>query len=331
MKHTEQTHSVTASLQVAKDAAILFAAAFTMTGTMALPTYADTTATSYGFEEVDGVDIFYREAGDPADPTIVMLHGFPSSSHQYRNLLRDLSADYHVIAPDYPGFGASEFPSPDEFDYTFDTLADYMDTFIEQRGITEYALVLHDYGAPVGFRIALEHPERVTALLVQNGNAYIEGVSPAASEPLQALWENRTPEVDAQVAANLFNVDALQWQYTHGTRNPAGILPDNWLLDLERVSRPGQYQAQLDLLTDYTSNIAAYPAWQAYLRDHQPPVLVTWGQNDAFFTPAGAQGYAADLEDVEIHLLDTGHFPLEEDGPFIASTIKSFLAARGIE
>ncbi|WP_299590509.1 alpha/beta hydrolase [uncultured Tateyamaria sp.] len=331
MERTEQTQSVSTSLDAHKGAAMLFAAAFAAVGSLALPAYAETTATTYGFEEVDDVDIFYRETGDPANPTIVMLHGFPSSSHQYRNLLRDLSADYHVIAPDYPGFGASEFPSPDDFDYTFDNLANSMNTFIKQRGITEYALVLHDYGAPVGFRIALEHPERVTALLVQNGNAYIEGVNPAASEPLQALWENRTPEVDAQVAANLFNLEALQWQYTHGTRNPDGILPDNWFLDFERVSRPGQHQAQLDLLTDYTSNIAAYPTWQAYLREHQPPVLVTWGQNDAFFAPAGAEGYASDVSDVEIHLLDTGHFPLEEEGPFIASTIKTFLAARGIE
>lgn len=291
---------------------------------------ANETMTRYGFEDVDGVNLFFREAGDVANPAIVMLHGFPSSSHQYRNLIRDLSNDYYVIAPDYPGFGSSEFPSPDSFEYTFDNLADHIDTFLEQREIAEYALVMHDYGAPVGFRIALEHPERVTALLIQNGNAYLEGVSQEASGPLQALWENRTPEVDAQVAANLFNPQTLQWQYTHGTRDPDGILPDNWLLDIERLQQPGQIEMHLDLLTDYASNIAAYPDWQAYMREHQPPVLVTWGQNDAFFTPAGAEAFAQDATDIEIHLLDTGHFPLEEDGSFIAAEIASFLSERGI-
>ncbi|WP_299598214.1 alpha/beta hydrolase [uncultured Tateyamaria sp.] len=304
------------------------ALAFTM---MITAGSAHAAPTSYGYENVEGIKIFYREAGDPSKPSIVMLHGFPSSSHQYRDLITDLSDDYHVIAPDYPGFGSSDFPTPDTFTYTFDNLADVMDTFIEQRGIEEYSLVMHDYGAPVGFRIALEHPERVSALLVQNGNAYIEGVSQAATEPLQALWENRTDEADAMVAANLFTVEALQWQYTHGTRNPESILPDNWLMDYERVQRPGQYKVQLDLLTNYTSNIEAYPAWQAYLREHQPPVLVTWGKNDPFFTPPGAEGYARDVKDIEIHMLDTGHFPLEEDGPFIAETTIEFLKARGIE
>lgn len=311
--------------------------AFTLMGTVALAfalspqqAHADTTATRYGYEDVEGVNLFYREAGNPSNPAIVMLHGFPSSSHQYRNLIRDLSKTYYVFAPDYPGFGSSAFPPPDSFDYTFDNLAHHIDTLLEQRGISEYALVMHDYGAPVGFRVALEHPERVTALLIQNGNAYLEGVSSDASGPLQALWENRTPEVDAQVAASMFNPQAMQWQYTHGTRNPDGILPDNWLLDLERLQQPGQIEMHLNLLTDYASNIAAYPAWQAYLRAHQPPVLVTWGQNDAFFTPAGAEAFARDANDIEIHLLDTGHWPLEEYGPFIASEITSFLAERGI-
>ncbi|MEP2784727.1 MAG: alpha/beta hydrolase [Pseudoruegeria sp.] len=308
---------------------VVGSAAIALTMTVSA-TIAQTSQTNFGYEDVNGIKIFYREAGDPINPSIVMLHGFPSSSHQYRNLIRDLSESYYVIAPDYPGFGSSDAPSADSFTYTFDSLADHIDTFIEQRGIDEYALVMHDYGAPVGFRIALEHPERANALLIQNGNAYMEGVNPAAAEPLQALWENRTPEVDAQVAANLFNVGALQWQYTHGTRNPEGILPDNWLMDFERVERDGQHKIQLDLLTDYTSNIAAYPAWQAYLREHQPPVLVTWGRNDAFFSPEGAEIYARDVTDIELHMLETGHFPLEEDGAFIAAEILDFLAERGI-
>lgn len=295
------------------------------------PGHLEAAPTSYGYETVDGVKIFYREAGDPSKPSIVMLHGFPSSSHQYRDLIRDLSDDYYVIAPDYPGFGSSDAPSAEEFTYTFDNVAQYMGSFIEQRGIDEYALVIHDYGAPIGFRIAVEQPERVTALLVQNGNAYIEGVSPASSEPLKALSENRTPELDAQFVTELFTVEALKWQYTHGTRNPDGILPDNWLMDFERVQRPGLSTIQLDLLANYPSNIAAYPAWQEYLREHQPPVLVTWGKNDAFFLPPGAEAYARDVEDIEIHMLDTGHFPLEEDGEFIAEKTIEFLRARGIE
>lgn len=296
-----------------------------------IPTHAETNGMRYGFEAVKGTNIFYREAGDPANPAIVMLHGFPSSSHQYRDLIRDLSDRHYVVAPDYPGFGASDFPTPNTFDYTFDSLADHIDTLLEQRGISEYALVLHDYGAPVGFRIAIAHPDRITALLIQNGNAYEDGINPETSAPLKALWNNRTPELEAQFAASAFNPGALQWQYTHGTRDPNAILPDNWLLDIERMQRPGQAKMHLDLFVDYETNVTAYPEWQAYLREHQPPVLVTWGKNDAFFTPEGAYGFLKDVTDVELHLLDTGHFPLEEDGAFIASEIREFLAERGLQ
>lgn len=292
---------------------------------------AATNSMSYGYEVVDGHKVFYREAGDTSNPTIVMLHGFPSSSHQYRNLLRDLSDAYHVIAPDYPGFGASDFPGRDEFDYTFDNLADTIDAFLEQRGLVKYSLVLHDYGAPVGFRIATKHPERVSALLVQNGNAYEEGIDPDTSAPLRQLWENRTPEVEEQFAANAFNPTALAWQYTHGTRNVDAILPDNWLLDIERMQRPGQHDMHLDLFHDYQNNLKAYTEWQNYLRENQPPVLITWGKNDAFFTTEGAEAYRRDVDDLEIVLLDTGHFPLEEQGEVIAERTRSFLKARGIE
>lgn len=185
-----------------------------------------------------------------------MLHGFPSSSHQYRNLIRDLSESYYVIALDYLGFGSRDAPSSDSFAYTFDNIADHIDTFIEQSGIEKYTLVINDCGASVGFRIAFEHPDRITALPIQNGNAYVEDVSPNASEPLQELWESRMAEVDAQVVGNLINVGALQWQHTHGTRDPDGILPDNWLKDFERVERENQHTVQLDLLADYTSNFA---------------------------------------------------------------------------
>lgn len=286
--------------------------------------------TRYGYQTVEDLNIFFREAGDQANPTIVMLHGFPSSSHQYRDLMEELSDDYYVVAPDYPGFGASDFPSPDTFNYTFDALADIMNQFLEQRGLSDYALVLHDYGAPVGFRIAVNHPERVTALLVQNGNAYAEGVAPDASALLEMLWRYRSAEIEQSIIENAFSPAALQWQYQHGTRNPEAILPDNWLLDIERMQRPGQYEMHLNLFEDYQSNIAAYPAWQAYMREHQPPVLVTWGENDAFFTVAGAQAFARDVEDLELVLYDTGHFPLEEHASDIASDIRTFLSERGI-
>lgn len=305
--------------------------AFTALLFIAFPVHADDTQTRYGYEPVDDVKIFFREAGDPSKPAIVILHGFPSSSHQYRELMNDLSDAYYVVAPDYPGFGASDFPSSETFDYTFDNLANTIDTFLEQRGISKYSLVLHDYGAPVGFRIAVEHPERVSALLVQNGNAYEEGINPETSGALKALWENRTPELEAQFAANAFTPGALKWQYTHGTRNPDGVLPDNWLLDIERMQRPGQDAMHLDLFANYKTNVAAYPAWQEYLRKYQPPVLVTWGKNDAFFTTDGAEGFARDVSDLEIHLLNTGHFPLEEDGDLIATEIREFLTERGIK
>lgn len=286
---------------------------------------------SYGYELVDGHRIFYREAGVSSGPTIVMLHGFPSSSHQYRNLMRDLSDAYHVIAPDYPGFGASDFPPSSEFEYTFDNLSKLINAFLEQRGLESYTLVLHDYGAPVGFRIATQHPDRVDALLVQNGNAYEEGIDPNASAPLIQLWQNRTPGLEEQIIANAFSAPALQWQYTHGTRNPESILPDNWLLDVERMQRPGQHDMHLDLFYDYRNNVEAYPIWQHYLREYQPPVLVTWGKNDAFFTVEGAEAFGKDVEDFELLLLDTGHFPLEEQGAVIAETTRRFLQARGIE
>lgn len=285
-------------------------------------------APDYGFETVDGVDIFFREAGDPANPTIVLLHGFPASSHQYRDLIEDLEDDFHLIAPDYPGFGASEFPSQDEYDYTFDTIAETVDTFLEQRGIDRYSLFVQDYGAPVGLRIATQHPERVEAIITQNGNIHEEGLNRETWAPIISLWEERTPELEKTIADSVFSLDGLRWQYTHGTRNPDGVLPDNWVLDHARLSRPGQHAVQLDLFHDYRNNVALYPEWQAYVREHKPPVLVVWARNDAFFPESGAKGWARDAEDVDYNILDTGHFALEEDGAFIAGRIRAFFAAR---
>ncbi|MEM8872706.1 MAG: alpha/beta hydrolase [Planctomycetota bacterium] len=287
---------------------------------------ASMSAVRYGTEVVDGLEIFYREAGDPNRPTVVLLHGFPSSSHQYRELLAGLGDDYHVIAPDYPGFGDSSFPPPDRYEYTFDNLATTMNAFLEQRGIDRYVLGIHDYGAPIGFRIATRHPDRVAGLIVMNGNAYEEGIGVEGWGPVLDYWKGKTPELEETITRNVFGLEGLKWQYTHGTRNPDGILPDNWNLDYLKLSRPGQHDVQLALFYDYQNNVKLYPEWQAYLREQQPPVLVTWGVNDAFFPVQGAEGYQRDVDDIEVHLLDTGHFPLEEEAPFIIARARDFLS-----
>ncbi|MEO1325952.1 MAG: alpha/beta hydrolase [Pseudomonadota bacterium] len=281
----------------------------------------------YGYESVQGVKLFFREAGNPENPTIVMLHGFPSSSHQYRQLLDRLGSDFHVIAPDYPGFGASDFPSPSEYRYTFDQFSATIAQFLEQRGIDEYALLMHDYGGPVGFRIAQRSPDKVTALLIQNANIYESGINPKTWEPIASLWAQGrgNAELESAIIDAVFSRNGLQWQYTHGTRAPTDILPDNWLLDYERISRPGQHDVQLDLFYDYRTNLKRYPEWQAYLREHQPAVLVTWGARDAFFPVDGAWAYRDDVKDAEIHILDTGHFVLEEDSAVVARLIRDFM------
>ena len=286
----------------------------------------------YGYEAVDGVNIFFREAGDPSKPTLVLLHGFPSSSHQYRDLIRRLSDDYHLIAPDYPGFGASDYPSADEYEYSFDTIAETIDTFLETRGIAAYSLFVQDYGAPVGFRIATAHPERVQSIIVQNGNVYEEGLNRETWAPIMALWEKGRgdKELESNIAANIFSVEGLRWQYTHGTRNPEAILPDNWLLDHQSLSRPGQHELQLSLFYDYRNNVAKYPEWQTYLREHQPPVLLVWAKHDAFFPAPGAEAFKRDVKDLDFNLLDTGHFALEEDAALIEAKIREFLTKRGI-
>jgi len=272
---------------------------------------------------VAGLEIFYREAGPKGAPTILLLHGFPTSSHMFRALIPALSDQYHVVAPDYPGFGHSAIPPVDQFEYTFDRLADIMDQFVQQLGLTQYSLYVMDYGAPVGFRLAVKHPERVQALIVQNGNAYEEGLRDFW-KPLRTYWEART-EANAAPLRKFLVLDATKWQYTHGVRNPAAISPDNWLVDQTLLDRPGNKEIQLQLFFDYGSNPALYPAWQSYFRAHQPPTLVVWGKNDYIFPVEGALPYARDLKTIETHLLDTGHFALEEDGPLIAQHMRRFL------
>jgi pimeloyl-ACP methyl ester carboxylesterase len=274
--------------------------------------------------EVDGLEIFYREAGREDAPTILLLHGFPTSSHMFRNLIPTLSDDFHLVAPDYPGFGKSSMPKVDEFNYTFDHIADIVDRFLEKLSLDRYSMYVMDYGAPVGFRIAAKHPERVESLIVQNGNAYEEGLR-EFWDPIKAYWKEKSKE-NAEVLRNsILTIEATEWQYTNGVRNPDTIAPDNWFHDQYLMDRPGNKDIQLELFYDYGSNPPLYPAWQAYFRKYQPPTLIVWGKNDHIFPGEGAHPYKRDLKNVEFHLLDTGHFALEEDGELIAGFIRDFL------
>ncbi|MFN6571342.1 alpha/beta hydrolase [Dendronalium sp. ChiSLP03b] len=279
--------------------------------------------TTYRTVSVNGLDIFYREAGSPDAPTILLLHGFPTSSHMFRNLIPALADRFHLVAPDYPGFGNSSMPMVTEFDYTFDRLAQVMENFIEAIGLKRYSLYVMDYGAPIGYRIAVRYPQRVEALIVQNGNAYEEGLR-EFWEPLKAYWQNRTPE-NADKLRQLLTLDATKWQYTHGVKNLESISPDNWNIDQPLLDRPGNQDIQLALFYSYGSNPPLYPQWQEYFRQYQPPTLVVWGENDPIFPSQGAYPYKRDLPNLEFHLLDTGHFALEEEGEAIASYIKRFL------
>lgn len=273
--------------------------------------------------EVDGLEIFYREAGPKDAPTILLLHGFPTSSHMFRNLIPQLSDRFHVVAPDYPGFGNSSMPTVDEFSYTFDNLAVVMEKFTRKMGLKSYSLYLMDYGAPLGFRLAVSHPERVESLIIQNGNAYEEGLRDFW-KPFRAYWKEHTPE-NAKALKGILKLAATKWQYTHGVRDAESISPDNWLVDQYLLDRTGNNDIQLQLFDSYGSNPPLYPKWQAYLREHQPPTLIVWGKNDQIFPAEGAYPYKRDLTNVEFHLLDTGHFALEEDGLVIADYIRGFL------
>jgi pimeloyl-ACP methyl ester carboxylesterase len=287
--------------------------------------YSATPLTFYRTAQVDGLNIFYREAGPADGPVILLLHGFPTSSRMFRNLIPALADRYHLIAPDYPGFGHSSTPSIDQFSYTFDHLAQVMEDFVNQLGLTKYTLYVQDYGAPVGYRLASQHPERVQALIVQNGNAYAEGLANDFWKPIKAYWTSKTPENAAPLRQAL-KVDAIKWQYTNGTRQPEKIDPDTWTVDQALLERPGQEEIQLALFYSYGSNPPNYPKWQEFFRKYQPPTLIVWGKNDAIFPAEGATPYLRDLPKAELHLLDTGHFALEEDGDVIAGLMRTFLA-----
>ncbi|MEM7247029.1 MAG: alpha/beta hydrolase [Acidobacteriota bacterium] len=278
---------------------------------------------------IDGLDIAYREAGPADAPVVLLLHGFPTSSHMFRDLIPELAQRYHVIAPDYPGFGASSMPSVDEFDYSFDSLTDIVDKLVGRLGVTRYSLYVMDYGAPVGFRLATAHPERVQSLIVQNGNAYQEGLR-EFWDPIRAYWKDRTPETTAPLR-DFLKLEATRWQYVAGVRDVEAISPDAWTLAQAGLDRPGNQEIQLELFFDYGTNPPLYPRWQAFLRKHQPPTLVVWGKNDPIFPAEGAHPYRRDLKDIEFHLLDTGHFALEEDGDRIAELMLSFLDRKVLE
>jgi pimeloyl-ACP methyl ester carboxylesterase len=276
--------------------------------------------------KVGDLDIFYREAGPKDAPAILLLHGFPTSSQMFRNLIPALADQYRVVAPDYPGYGHSSMPSRDKFTYTFDNLAKVIDAFTGTVGLTKYALYVQDYGAPVGYRLAVNHPERITAIVVQNGNAYDEGLDNDFWKPIKAYWKEPNSNEKRDALRGFVGYQATKWQYTHGVKNPELVSPDGPAHDQFLLDRKGNDEIQLDLLKSYGSNPPLYPKWQAYFREHQPPVLIAWGKNDQIFPPAGAEPYKRDLKTIEYHLLNAGHFALETEGDTIAKLMREFLA-----
>jgi len=279
---------------------------------------------TYHRTQVDGLEVFYREAGSKNLPTVVLLHGFPSSSHMFRDLIPRLAGDFHVVAPDYIGFGYSAQPPATEFQYTFDNLAAHVEKLLfDKLHLAKFAIYVQDYGAPVGFRLASGHPEAISAIVVQNGNAYVEGLSPAWAS-LRALWANRTADTEQAVRAFLAP-ETTRFQYTEGVGNVEEVSPDAYTFDQLGLDRPGNDAIQISLFHDYASNLALYPQWHAYFREHQPPMLIVWGKNDPFFTVEGAKAFQRDLPEAELHLLDTGHFALEDKGEFMAQQMRRFL------
>lgn len=282
------------------------------------------TAIRYRTADVDGLKIFYREAGAADAPALLLLHGFPSASHMFRDLIPLLADRFHIVAPDLPGFGQSDMPPRSEFTYTFDRVADVIDRFTEVVGLKRFALYVFDYGAPTGFRIAAKHPERITAIVSQNGNAYEDGLSDGWT-PIRAYWQDPS-QANRDALRALLAPETTHWQYSHGVADTSTISPDGWSLDNFYLARPGADDIQLDLFSDYKSNVALYPAFQTYFRTRKPPFLAVWGKNDPFFLPAGAEAFRRDIPDADIRLVETGHFALETHAAEIAAAIREFLA-----
>jgi len=285
----------------------------------------DSIKTLHKKAKVGDLEIFYREAGPKDAPAILLLHGFPTSSQMFRNLIPALAGKYRVIAPDYPGYGHSAMPPRSEFAYTFDNLAKVIDAFTEKVGLTKFAIYVQDYGAPIGYRIASAHPERISAIVVQNGNAYDEGLDNDFWKPVKAYWKEPDSKEKRDAMRQLLTFDATKWQYTHGVKNPDLLSPDGPAHDQYLLDRKGNDEIQLDMFLSYGSNPPLYPKWQDYFRKHQPPMLIVWGQNDKIFPAEGAEPYKRDLKNLEYHLLDAGHFALESNGDEIAAYMLEFL------
>ena len=288
------------------------------------------TNTKYRTADVDGFNIFYRSAGAVGAPKLLLLHGFPTASHMFRDLIPRLSDRFHVIAPDLPGFGKSDMPSrgSERSNHTFDQIANKIDRFTEVVGFDRYAVYVFDYGAPTGLRLAVKHPDRITAIISQNGNAYEEGLSDGWN-PIQASWREPT-KANRDALRSFLTPETTVWQYTHGVRDPSVVSPDGYSLDNFYLARPGAHEAQLDLFLDYASNVALYPQFQAYFRNRQPPLLAVWGRNDPFFLPAGAEAYKRDIPSADVRFFDTGHFALETHCAEIAAAIRDFVGRTAV-
>lgn len=281
--------------------------------------------THYKTIDIDGVEIFYREAGDKTKPAILLFHGYPSSSHMFRNLITELSDSYYLIAPDYPGFGQSEQPSDLDYEYTFDNLAKTMMNLVEKLQIEKYSIYLQDYGAPVGYRIAANSPERVQCLIIQNGNAYEEGLASDFWTPVKAYWKNPSEE-NRKPLEEVHSMKGLKWQYLHGVKDKSKVSPDAWMMDWTHFIKEGNKDIQVSLFYDYQNNVKLYPEWQAYLKKHQPPTVIVWGNNDEIFPGnTAAEAYKKDLKNLDFNLFDTGHFALETHYKEIGEKITEFL------
>jgi pimeloyl-ACP methyl ester carboxylesterase len=279
---------------------------------------------TYRKVDVDGIGVFYREAGPKDAPTILLLHGFPTAGHMFRDLIPQLSDWFRLVAPDLPGFGQSDLPDRSRFSYTFDNIAKVIERFTEVIGLSHFAIYVFDYGAPTGFRLAVRHPERITAIISQNGNAYEEGLSDGWN-PIRAYWQEASP-ANREALRSFLTPDTTRWQYTHGISDPTAVSPDGYSLDNFYLARPGADEIQLDLFGDYKRNVALYPTFQNYFRTHKPPFLAAWGKNDPFFLPQGAEAFRRDIPGAHIHFFDTGHFALETHANEIAALIRDFLA-----